>query len=74
MIRSADYKVSHAMLRVAMAIHWFWAADKLINRCPLDGGECWRCGEICCPHKDQMHFHHDGCPSCCIARNEEQGT
>lgn len=38
--------------------------DALLNECHEEGGECSKCGEICCPHKDTMHFHHDGCPSC----------
>lgn len=26
--------------------------------------ECHICGEIICPHKHWLHFHHDGCPAC----------
>lgn len=26
--------------------------------------ECSCCALIICPHKDPLHFHHDGCPSC----------
>jgi hypothetical protein len=36
--------------------------DALLNHCP--DAECDKCAEIICPHKDFMHFHHDGCPSC----------
>jgi hypothetical protein len=39
-------------------------ADGLLNHCDKDGGECHVCSEICCPLKDPLHFHHDGCPSC----------
>lgn len=39
-------------------------ADKLLNACTLDGGECGTCGRLVCPSGDPMHFHHDGCPSC----------
>jgi len=39
--------------------------DAIMMDCP--DGECWRCAEIICPHKDGMHFHHDGCPSCAEA-------
>lgn len=36
--------------------------DALLAHCPE--GECPTCAEIICPHKDTLHFHHDGCPSC----------
>jgi hypothetical protein len=26
--------------------------------------ECVYCGEKYCPFGDELHFHHDGCPSC----------
>jgi len=26
--------------------------------------ECIVCGAIVCPHKEPLHFHHDGCPAC----------
>lgn len=42
--------------------------DALLNHC--NDGECHRCAEIICDHKDKMHFHHDGCPSC--AQHEQQ--
>lgn len=38
--------------------------DALLAHCGKEGGECSECGKIICPHKDEMHFHHDGCPSC----------
>jgi len=38
--------------------------DALLSHCDKDGGECRECSKIICPHKDEMHFHHDGCPSC----------
>lgn len=33
---------------------------------PTYGSEvlCPVCAETFCPHKDALHFHHDGCPSC----------
>ena len=34
----------------------------LMSQC--DDGECHICGQIVCPHKEWLHFHHDGCPSC----------
>ena len=39
-------------------------ADGLLNHCDKEGGECRVCSVICCPLKDPLHFHHDGCPSC----------
>lgn len=36
--------------------------DALLAHCP--NNECGTCGSIICDHKDPMHFHHDGCPSC----------
>lgn len=41
----------------ARAARFEQMADKLLEKC----------GEIVCPHKDPMHFHHDGCPSCAMA-------
>lgn len=38
--------------------------DRLLAHCDKEGGECCQCSTIVCPHKDPMHFHHDGCPSC----------
>lgn len=36
--------------------------DQLLVHCQID--ECTVCAEIVCPHKDPLHLHHDGCPSC----------
>jgi len=38
------------------------ALDTVLNMC--EDLECPECARIICPHKDDMHFHHDGCPSC----------
>ncbi len=38
------------------------AIDAVLAVCP--NAECCQCGSICCPKGDEMHFHHDGCPSC----------
>ena len=62
----------HLALRAAMLVRWYWAADRLINSCPLHGGECMTCSVICCPHKEPLHFHHDGCPCCCDVVHEEE--
>lgn len=29
-----------------------------------DDDECFFCSIIHCPFYDELHFHHDGCPSC----------
>jgi hypothetical protein len=42
--------------------------DALLNHCDKEGGECSVCSAIVCPHKDILHFHHDGCPSCSANR------
>ena len=39
-------------------------ADVLLNHCDKDNGECMTCSTIVCPHKEPLHFHHDGCPAC----------
>jgi hypothetical protein len=44
---------------------------QLLNHCDKEGGECSYCSQLICPHKDMMHFHHDGCPSCTLAEEEE---
>jgi hypothetical protein len=41
-------------------------ADALLNHCEKDNGECMTCSTIVCPHKEPLHFHHDGCPACAI--------
>ncbi len=28
--------------------------------------ECLSCGVRECPHGEPLHFHHEGCPSCCF--------
>jgi hypothetical protein len=38
------------------------AMDAILSACP--NCECDVCGSIICPKGDEMHFHHDGCPSC----------
>lgn len=48
--------------------------DALLNACHEESGECSRCGEICCPHKDRMHFHHDGCPTCTVEAQAKHVT
>ena len=53
-----------AMLREALGKKGV-QLDALLNHCDKGGGECGECSKIICPHKDEMHFHHDGCPSCC---------
>jgi uncharacterized Zn finger protein (UPF0148 family) len=37
---------------------------KLLEHCDKGMGECTKCSEIVCQHKDSLHLHHDGCPSC----------
>lgn len=37
------------------------ALDHLLAHCKES--ECGECGKIICPDKDELHFHHDGCPS-----------
>lgn len=34
----------------------------MLNAC--DDAECPKCAVFCCPQQDEMHLHHDGCPSC----------
>lgn len=36
--------------------------NALLEHCP--DAECSECSKVICPHGDDMHFHHDGCPSC----------
>jgi hypothetical protein len=42
--------------------------DALLAHCP--DGECPTCATIVCPHKCDMHFHHDGCPACAEYEDE----
>lgn len=46
--------------------------DAILADCP--DGECVKCAYIICPHKDGMHFHHDGCPSCGAHDEQITGT
>lgn len=39
-------------------------ADKLLNHCDRERGECSECSKIVCPYECELHFHHDGCPAC----------
>lgn len=41
----------------------------LVQHCEVD--ECTTCGTICCPGRDPLHFHHDGCPSCTVGEEGE---
>lgn len=34
------------------------------EECAAKGTECLYCGVRDCPHKEPLHYHHDGCPSC----------
>jgi hypothetical protein len=54
----------HMPLHLALTLGDVEAADKFVNECTLDHGECGECSWMCCPHRDRYHFHHDGCPSC----------
>jgi hypothetical protein len=45
--------------------------DALLNHCDKEGGECSVCAQIICPHKESLHFHHDGCPACVVAQELE---
>jgi hypothetical protein len=57
-------RADHMPLKHALTLGDVEAADKFVNECPLEHGECSMCGILCCPHSDPFHFHHDGCPSC----------
>jgi hypothetical protein len=47
--------------------------EALLDHCP--DGECTTCARIICPHKDPLHFHHDGCPACAEGSGvEESGS
>ena len=32
--------------------------------------ECIICGWRDCPHHEPLHYHHDGCPACCVEDSE----
>lgn len=34
--------------------------------------ECALCGFLDCPFEDPLHYHHDGCPSCWTAKNQNR--
>ena len=34
----------------------------LLDHCSEN--ECSVCAKIICPFEDDLHLHHDGCPSC----------
>ena len=44
--------------------------DALLQHC--DDPECWTCGKIICPYGGEMHFHHDGCPTCAEMESENE--
>jgi hypothetical protein len=69
-----EYKWQCARCRV-----WMWEDVPLCDACvaespsppvapdaPKYGSEvlCERCAVVFCPHGEQLHFHHDGCPAC----------
>jgi len=33
---------------------------------------CIICGWRDCPHKEPLHYHHDGCPACFIDEIDEE--
>jgi hypothetical protein len=55
---------AHAMLETFQAevLQLIGIVDALLKHC--DEPECSECAKAVCPFKDEMHFHHDGCPSC----------
>jgi hypothetical protein len=71
-------RADHVPLLAALSVGWTEAADRFVNACTRDQGECYECSWICCPHQDEMHFHHDGCPSCAedefVRFDEEDGA
>lgn len=44
--------------------------DAILNRC-ADIEYCEQCAYIFCPHGEQLHFHHDGCPACDMLAGQE---
>lgn len=58
------------LVEAAAAKQWQATVDALLDHCP--DAECDVCGSAVCPHGDDMHFHHDGCPSCAQADDEDQ--
>ena len=41
--------------------------EQFLEHCQIP--ECEWCGEIICPWREPLHFHHDGCPACAMAAN-----
>jgi hypothetical protein len=39
------------------------------DACP--DAECSLCAIVACPHREPLHFHHDGCPACYLAGEPE---
>lgn len=48
--------------RIAAAVNDGTITDALLAEC--EDAECLACAFLICPHRDLLHFHHDGCPSC----------
>ncbi len=57
-------RLNDAMEELIEARRMLAMIDPLLNHCDKDGGECQVCSVIVCPHKEPLHFHHDGCPAC----------
>jgi hypothetical protein len=52
--------------------------EKLLSKVPdhpatkdCPDQECLVCGIRDCPHKEPLHYHHDGCPVCSFEENEK---
>lgn len=68
-------RADHMTLWHCIKLGDYDTADEFINQCTLDPhGECTECSWICCPHGDELHFHHDGCPSCAQAEENHEST
>lgn len=39
-----------------------WKPQHISETCT--DSECHECGEKDCPHREPLHYHHDGCPAC----------
>lgn len=65
-LRLAENKVLHLEAALAQARTDLAAktsqVQALLDHCP--DAECYRCAAILCPHGEELHFHHDGCPAC----------
>jgi hypothetical protein len=45
----------------------YYLTGKMFKACAYDSvcdAECCGCGIRDCPYKEELHYHHDGCPSC----------